>query len=251
MTSLTIPTEWFIPQKMPNKWIFQCSISLRDLVITNRAGRFFRQLVTFLEQDHQLIDYHLELQYNSQRNNELDIWICFGKSYCTSKPIITPVCISCEVTHELSMATLLSEQQYTRAWLDAKTRAMLILTPIRHVERLSELNDENGEMEAFWHDAIELIDRECNQVEICYRAIVLNHGTYRNHSHLHLKIKFTDDIWNRIIVLRHREKIQQLKQLLQNSSVIEECLGPKYVQRLTNLTIPHKNIHSLNQDDKT
>ncbi|CAF1149629.1 unnamed protein product [Rotaria sordida] len=248
MTSLTIPAEWLIPHKFPNQWIFQCSISLRNLVLTNRAGQFFRQLVTFLEQVHQLIDYHLELQYNPQRNNELDVWICFGKPHRASKPTLTPVCISCELTHELSMTTLLSEQEYTRAWLDATTRAMLILTPIRHVERLSELTDENGEMEAFWYDAIKLIDRECNQLEICYRAIVLNHGTYRNHSHLHLKIKVTDDTWNRIIAPRHREKIQKINQLLRKSSVIEDCFGPRYYKRLTKSKIPDEKLHSSNQD---
>ncbi|CAF2318212.1 unnamed protein product [Rotaria sp. Silwood2] len=250
MTSLTIPSEWLIPQKVPNKWIFQCSIRLRDLVITNRARQFFRQLVDFLEQDSQLIDYHLELQHNSQRNNELDVWICFGDPIRASKPAMTPVCMSCELTHELSMASLLSEQQYTRVWLDGKARSMLILTPIRHVERLSELNDENGEMKAFWDDAIELIDRECNQLETCYRTMVLNHGTYRNHSHLHLKIKFTDDIWNRIIAPRHREEIQQINQLLQKLSVIEDCFGPRYFQRLTKSKIPDEKTHSSNQDAK-
>src|SRR4051812_40810498 len=92
-------------------------------------------------------------------------------------------------SHELSRTTLLSEQQYTYAWLDFRNRSKLIITPKRHVERLSELKDENREMEAFWYDTVEVIDRECDHIsELNYPVLSINHGTFRKHAHIHLKI---------------------------------------------------------------
>jgi diadenosine tetraphosphate (Ap4A) HIT family hydrolase len=166
--------------------------------------------------------------------------IYFGDPNCNSNPSPTPICMSCEPTHELSMASLLSEQQYTRAWLDGRARAKLILTPIRHVERLSELTDEDGEMEAFWQDAVELINRECGQLEKDYPTMILNHGKYRNHAHLHLKINFIENIWDRIIAPQHQEKLEEIKQLLQKSTVVDDCIGQRQFPKTTHRRIPRK-----------
>ncbi|CAF0804047.1 unnamed protein product [Adineta steineri] len=246
MTSLTIPAQWLNPQKHPQEWIFRCSTTLNDLVKTGRAASYFRQLVTLLEDDNQIINYHLKLRHNFNRNHELDVHIYFDSISRTSNPPIMPVCISCEPTHELSKTSLLSEQQYTRAWLDGRAREKLILTPIRHVERLSELIDENGEMEAFWYDAIELIDKEYGQHENFYPNMILNHGTYRNHAHLHLKINFTKAIWDKIIAPRHHDRILQIKQLLQDKSIVNDCLSKDDHQKKTYSTKPHKYNHDLN-----
>jgi diadenosine tetraphosphate (Ap4A) HIT family hydrolase len=240
MTSLIISPEWLIPKKCHNEWIFQCSVDLPDLVKTHRAASYFRQLVNLLEHDHQIVDYHLKLQHNLTRNNQLDVLIYFGDPNCTTDPSTTSVCISCDSTHELSMASLLSEQQHTRAVLDARARSKLILIPIRHVKRLSELIDEDGEMEAFWHDAVELVNREVGQLENYYPSMALNHGTYRTHAHLHLKINFTDNIWNRIIAPRHLEKLQKIKQLLQKPNVVVDCFGQSYYEKTTDRQAPPK-----------
>jgi diadenosine tetraphosphate (Ap4A) HIT family hydrolase len=244
MTSLIIPTGWLIPRKRPGEWIFKCSINLTDLVKTHRAASYFRRLVTLLEHDYQIVDYHLKLRHNYKRNNELDVLIYFGDPNRTSSPSLTSVCISCEPTHELSIASLLSEQQYTRAWLDARARPKLILTPTRHVEGLSELIDENGEMEAFWHDAVELVNREGDQLEKDYPTMILNHGTYRNHVHLHLKINFTDNIWNTIIAPRYQEKIKEIKQLLQKPNVVNDCFKKNPSKKTRHRQISRKNADS-------
>jgi diadenosine tetraphosphate (Ap4A) HIT family hydrolase len=228
MTSLAIPSQWLVPKQHPGKWIFQCSTDLPNLVKTHRAARYFRQLVVLLEDDSQIVDYHLELQHNFRRNNRLDVVIFFDNPIRTVNPSATSVCISCEPTHELSMTSLLSERQHTRAWLDARARPKLILTPIRHVERLSELIDENGEMEAFWQDAVELVAREAGDLERFYPNMVINHGTYRNHSHLHLKINFIKHLWNTIIAPQHQEALENIKKLLQNPTIVEDCLGENY-----------------------
>jgi hypothetical protein len=232
MSLLTIPAQWLIPQKLPNEWRFQCSTSLDNLVATNQAAPYFRQLVTLLESDHQLVDYQLKFQHDLKRNNQLDIFVYFGESTRISNPPPISVCISCEPTHELSSTSLLSEQQYTRTWLDFRARPKLILTPIRHIERLSELTDDNGEMEAFWKDTVELIDRESGQLEKSYLTMKLNHGTYRNHAHLHLKINFTDELWSEIIAPRHKERIEKIKRLLQEPAVVKECMGQRQFEKM-------------------
>jgi diadenosine tetraphosphate (Ap4A) HIT family hydrolase len=251
MTSLTIPPRWLIPQKRSREWIFQCGVSLPDLVKTNRAARYFRQLVTLLEDDNQILNYHLKLRHNSKRYNQLDVLIYFGDPNRTSNPIITPICISCEPTNELSLASLLSAQQYTRAWLDGRARAKFILTPIRHIERLSDLTDEDGEMEAFWHDAVQLIDEEVDQLENYYPTMVLNHGTYRNHAHLHLKINFAQGFWNRTIAPRHQEKLNRIENLLQDSAFVTDCLGQHCFEKKPHQRKPTKNSDTSNQDAKS
>lgn len=232
MTSSSIPAEWLIPQKIPNQWLFECSVTLPDLVKTDRAASYFRQLVNFLECDNQIVDYHLKVRHNIERNNLLDILIYFGSPFRTTNPPVTSVCISCDLTHELSKASLISEQKYTRAWLDGNARSKLILTPIRHVERLSELNDENGEMEGFWNDIVELIQREIGELKEFYPTMVLNHGTYRHHPHLHLKIDFNDDIWDTMIAPRYQQKIQEINQVLEKPDTLNDCFGQTKVQKI-------------------
>jgi hypothetical protein len=240
MALLTIPVEWLVPEKFPGKWIFQCSTDLPDLVKNHRAASYFRQLVTFLENDSQIVNYHLELQHHFRRNNRLDVVILFDNPNRAVIPLPTPICISCEPTHELSMTSLLSEQQHTRAWLDVRARPKLIITPIRHVERLSELIDEDGETEAFWQDAVNLVEREAGHLEEFYPNMVINHGTYRNHIHLHLKINFIEHLWNTIIVPQHQEALENIKKLLQKSTIVEDCLGEKYLMKLKNQGAVHK-----------
>jgi diadenosine tetraphosphate (Ap4A) HIT family hydrolase len=240
MTSLIIPNNWLTPQKRRKEWIFQCSINLPDLVKTHRAASYFRRIVTLLEDDNQILDYHLKLRHNFNRNNQLDVLIYFNDPNRTENPSSASICISCEPTHELSMKSLLSEQQYTRAWLDARARSKLILTPIRHVERLSDLTDEDGEMEAFWRDAVDLVDRECNQLEQYYPNMILNHGTYRNHAHLHLKINFRDDIWNTRIAPQHQDQIKEIKQLIQETNVVKDCFGQNHIKNQAYRRVPRK-----------
>jgi diadenosine tetraphosphate (Ap4A) HIT family hydrolase len=108
----------------------------------------------------------------------------------------------------------------------------LIITPKRHVERLSELKDENGEMEAFWHDTIEVIDRECDNInELNYPVLAINHGTFRKHAHMHLKIDITKDIWETKIVPGHKEKLEYLGQFLKQIELISACFTEKHLQK--------------------
>jgi len=231
MTS-TIPAEWLIPFKLTHGWKFQCSTNLRNLVATNRAVSFFRQVVTLLEQDYHLVNFHLKIQHNRKNPDQLEVFVFCGEDQIQQKSEPVSICSSCDVAHELSQATLLSEQQYTYAWLDFRNRSKLILTPKRHIERLSELGDENGEMEAFWRDTVEVIDRECDNItELNYPVLALNHGTFRKHAHMHLKIDITKDIWETKIIPRHKEKLEYLGQLLKQTALVSACFTERHLQQ--------------------
>jgi diadenosine tetraphosphate (Ap4A) HIT family hydrolase len=162
----------------------------------------------------------------------LEVFVFCGEDQIEQESEPVSICSSCDVTHELSQATLLSEQQYTYAWLDFRNRSKLILTPKRHIERLSELGDENGEMEAFWRDTVEVIDRECDNItELNYPVLALNHGTFRKHAHMHLKIDITKDIWETKIIPRHKEKIEYLGQLLKQTALVSACFTERHLQQ--------------------
>lgn len=231
MTS-TIPVEWLTPLKLANGWKFQCSTNLRNLVGTNQAAPFFRQLVTLVEQDYCLVNFHLKIQHNRKKLDQLEVFVFCGDDHIKQEVEPVSVCCSCDVTHELSRTTLLSEQKYTYAWIDCRNRPKLILTPKRHIERLSELVDENGEMEAFWRDTVEVIDRECDNIsELNYPALSLNHGTFRKHAHMHLKIDVPKDVWETNIVPRHKEKIEYLGQLLKQTTLVSACFTERHLQQ--------------------
>jgi len=227
----TIPDEWLIPHKIANGWKFQCSTNLHDLVFTNRAVFFFRQLVRLIEQEYHLENFHLKIQHNRKKIDQMEVYIFCGDDHIKQQAEPVSICSSCDATHELSRATLLSEQQYTYAWLDFRNRSKLIITPKRHVERLSDLKDENKEMEAFWYDTVQVIDRECDHInELNYPVLAINHGTFRKHAHMHLKIDITKDIWETKIVPRHKEKIEYLGQLLKQTELISACFTGKHLQ---------------------
>lgn len=221
-------SEWLVPQKMSNGWKFQCATNLRDLVARNHAAHFFRSLVTLIEHDHHLENYHLKIQHSGTIPNRMDVFIFFGEDQLQQSTDPVAICSSCDVTHELSRTTLLSEQKHTYAWLDFRNRPKLIITPKRHIERLSELQDKNGEMNSFWSDVVQVIERECEQM---VPLLAINHGTFRKHGHLHLKIDIPKDYWNTIIAPRYKDKLDYLAQLLKQTALVSACFTEKHLQK--------------------
>lgn len=231
MTS-SIPMDWLVPQKVSNGWKFQCSTNLRVLVASNHAAHFFRSLLTLIEQDYHLENFHMKIQHRGTLSNQMDVFIFFGEDQLTQPADSVTICSSCEVAHELSRTTLLSEQEHTYAWLDFRNRPKLIITPKRHIERLSQLQDENGEMNAFWSDIVQVIDRECEQMNPSnYPLLAINHGTFRNHGHLHLKIDIPKDYWNTTIAPRYKDKLEHLAQLLKQPASISACFTEKHLHK--------------------
>lgn len=104
-----------------------------------------------------------------------------------------------------------SDQPYVRCHVDAKARPGFIVTPKRHVDRLSEMDDE--EVYALWTVAVRTLRKD----SIAYRTMILNHGMYRNIPHLHLKIWVTEEEYTK--VRRHwTPEMQELWTTLQSLS---------------------------------
>lgn len=61
---------------------------------------------------------------------------------------------------------------------------MIIVTPVRHVERLTELSAD--EARALWTDvATQLRPLLPTDTRRCIKSIAVNHGSRQNHPHLH------------------------------------------------------------------
>ncbi len=124
MTS-SIPIEWLVPQKLANGWKFQCPTNLCGLVATNRAGLFFRQLVIQLEQNYYLENFHFKIQHHRKNTNQMEVYIFCGDDHIKQQAEPVAICSSCDITHQLSQTTLLSEQEHTYAWLDFRNRSRM------------------------------------------------------------------------------------------------------------------------------
>ena len=231
MTS-SILDQWLVPQKLSNGWKFQCSSNLRELVASNHAGDYFRSVFTLIDEEYHLENFHFKIQHHRKVRNHMEIFFFFGDDQIKQAADPVAICSSCDINHELSRTTLLSEHEHTYAWLDFRNRPKLIITPKRHLERLSDLRDENGEMNAFWSDIVQVIDRECDQIdELNYPTLAINQGTFRKHAHLHLKIDIPKDYWETTIALRHKDKLEYLAQLLKQTALISDCFTEKHLQK--------------------
>lgn len=62
---------------------------------------------------------------------------------------------------------------------------MIVLTPKEHKEALSQLTDD--ELYDLWTSAMSIM-RELGISK--FNSAILNHGTSRNHAHLHLKARW-------------------------------------------------------------
>ncbi|CAH1759340.1 3406_t:CDS:2 [Entrophospora sp. SA101] len=118
-------------------------------------------------------------------------------------------CISCDQESETNKISKLNFPTNTHdslklhnLWLDAKARPMFIVTPKRHLERLSQCN--NQEIFSMFYLALQILEQEVRLSKaywnnIRYIGMTLNHGIARNIEHLHLKVKVLkkDFIWFR------------------------------------------------------
>ncbi len=98
---------------------------------------------------------------------------------------------------ELSNSLLLVHQGgASMLWLDAKDRAMLVLTPRTHKERLSQLDEE--ELAQAFEDLRTVLQRHEGLAGSVTR-LVLNQGRCQNHPHLHWKLYMERDAFERFV----------------------------------------------------
>lgn len=75
---------------------------------------------------------------------------------------------------------IVASTEHTNVWVDAKGRKVLIVTPKRHVERVTDLTA------AEWRDLWQTLLRFAERASVA----IVNHGSMQNHAHLHFKLFF-------------------------------------------------------------
>ena len=166
-----------------------------------------------------LKDYHFKVSncFDHERRMSLPGWdICVAyriyKEGADSRegPLQVSRCMSCDLDCPLELGvvgeedidpngptardSLIHQDEHMRAWLDAKGRPMLIVTPVQHRERLSDLTD--AELAALWRAAASQLQRLGLRH---FNAMAINHGLNRNHAHLHLKLKLRGRDFDRAV----------------------------------------------------
>lgn len=206
-SSHKINAKWLILHPFPRSDSFWCSWSLQQLVDEGICQEYFQKLLSIIERDNGIVDFHMKLHEKSR--GRLTVEVMHHTNH-RNGPFDADVCISCDINNALSQAALVKENPTTRIWLDAQLREMLVVTPRNHIERLSEMTDE--EMTEFWHDTQTILEEEgCR-----WRTMIINHGKYRNHSHLHMKINIEKEDWAQCIENKYKNKIEQLNTVLQS-----------------------------------
>ncbi|CAG8500104.1 8529_t:CDS:1, partial [Scutellospora calospora] len=168
--------------------------------IFNRSVGFFRKILTEIEMEKGWKHFKFFISQDDSGGFSVEVSHTKSGRY---PPVKTLNCISCDSESETNKVSRINFPSTTsddtkklcNIWLDAKARSMFIITPVRHVERLSECTDE--ELFSIFHLATQVIDEEMRASEapwgnIRFLGMTLNHGDSRNVEHLHLKIKLTN-----------------------------------------------------------
>lgn len=204
-----IHSGWLVPYPTKEGYSFRCPLSLKELVNRKLIECYFRKLLFIITEEKHIVDFHMRLRPFHRQG--LTIYVQYDNDDERSDPPQTSLCISCDMNNPLSKSSLLEEHSTTRIWLDGQLRNKLIVTPRRHIEKLSEMTQE--EMLDFWRvTQVFLEQRQCP-----WQSMILNHGNYRKHAHLHMKINIKPEYWNRSIKNKYREKIQEMDQLLNHN----------------------------------
>jgi len=154
---------------------------------------FFRQVIHQVEVRRRILDFHLKLKNDVIKGFVIKIF--YGDKVGRPEDLSHGrPCISCCADAPLypfgdvvsageCVLKEFSDQSYVQCCLDAKARPGFIVTPLRHVDRMSELDDE--EMYYLWWVGVRALRNEGLNM---FKSMILNHGCYRNVAHLHLKI---------------------------------------------------------------
>lgn len=160
--------------------------------------RFFREVIDHIERARGIHDYHLKVK-SSKPGSGFAIHVFYGEDRDGPEKIEPGSCISCHgdaplfpgvagsvLAADCVLAEFGEDQQYVQCSIDAKARAGFIVTPVRHVETMGQLEDE--ELYCLWEVGVRALRSEGLQPV----SMIANHGSYRNLPHLHLKI-WVDD----------------------------------------------------------
>ena len=190
---------------------------------------FFRGIVIEVEETREIRDFHMKIV---DEEDKFRVKIFYGAE--KSGPVMLPLedCISCYPNALLfasegcslkAQDCILEEycdQPNAVCRLDAKGRSGFVITPVRHVERMSDLNDK--ELFDLWSLSV----RALRNAKLPFTSMILNHGTYRNHEHLHLKV-WVDEVMYEEYCKKWSRSRQELWKQLQQLSIQRKELKKK------------------------
>ncbi|KAJ3129450.1 hypothetical protein HK100_008597 [Physocladia obscura] len=102
--------------------------------------------------------------------------------------------------------------KYTKTWIDAQSRPIVIVTPCRHVFDMRQLSD--CELIALWQAVAQAVSDLGGEMI----QIVLNAGVFRNIAHMHVKIYFEKEVFfdsmKRMGMEMVGKELKELRQLM-------------------------------------
>ena len=192
---------------------------------TSAAASKIRAVLEELEIRHSLEHFHLKIHnsYDFEQRRPLAgcrLTVIAGSGH-DGGPHAASSCMSCDLSCPLAVGvgaqvsddvtsadSLLSESAHTRVWIDAKGRPMLVFTPVRHAERLSELDD------CELHDLLHCIHAALNTRGLHrFNCAIVNHGNFRNHAHLHVKLRFSPHVFDSAVKKWTSEEQQKIERI--------------------------------------
>lgn len=191
-------------------YAFRCQLPLETLVDQQLIQKYFKDLLYLIEEKDKIYDFHMRLRNLDQ--DGFTIMLVYKDSNNYSDPLSDDLCVYCDNNNELQQLSLIKENSSTCIWLDTQLRNKLIVTPRQHIQRLSEMSEED--MTQFWYDTKVLLQEE----DCDWRSMALNHGKYRKHAHLYMKINIGEHSWTERIVKKYQEKFQLMQFLIENST---------------------------------
>eukprot|EP01018_Ginkgo_biloba_P038623 Gb_34853 [translate_table: standard] len=191
---------------------------------------FFGQIIHEIEEIRDIHDFHLNVK--TTKPVSFAIEVLYGDHKEGPEKLVDDThCISCNNETPLFPGVLgggvcagecvlkeFNDQPYVQCSLDAKARPGFIVTPLRHVGRLGEL-DEN-ELYFLWSVGVRALR---NEGFGGFVSMIVNHGNYRNLPHLHLKIWVDDGMHKRARV----RWIESRRQLWARLELLTSCLPKK------------------------
>lgn len=203
-----------------------------------RSGRatvvgFFRELARELEQERLLADFHIKVRDCSGAASGFKVEVFYGAQGKTGPVDVAPgECISCfadaalypgkepKVTAGDCIMAEVDGEGHVQCSIDAKARPGFVVTPVRHVERMSDLEDD--ELFALWSAAVKALRSEGLPA---FRSMILNHGSYRNLPHLHLKVWVDPALHRptRLAWTRHRQELWARLEMLAANNPTTKC----------------------------
>ncbi|KNC54362.1 uncharacterized protein AMSG_10355 [Thecamonas trahens ATCC 50062] len=170
---------------------------------------FVDAVINVLEVDLGLVDYHWQLLLfkHAVRGKKSPIRAHGVRVYYGNVDRDGPynsglTCLSCETASVEARQSFVTDNEEACMWLDAKGRPMWVVTPRRHVDALSECTAAEKmaifQLAATGLGASVAAAMAKEPAGFRFSTLKLNHGTYRNWEHLHLKISLHGSNWRQV-----------------------------------------------------